>query len=47
MSFPYIDLSQKGKQEEKECLKENSVGIEQWPHEDPQYITIFSPKKFR
>ena len=36
MSFPYIDLSQKGKQEEKECLKENSVGIEQWPYEDPQ-----------
>ena len=30
MSFPYIDLSQKGKQEEKECLKENSVGIKQW-----------------
>ena len=34
MSFPYIDLSQKGKQEEKECLKENSVGIEQWSYED-------------
>ena len=34
MSFPYIDLSQKGKQEEKECLKENSVGIEQWLYED-------------
>ena len=47
MSFPYIDLSQKGKQEEKECLKENSVGIEQWSYEDPQYITIFSPKNFR